>query len=259
MTSRLLRRTRPTAAATLFLPLLLVLAGCSNGNEPEVPVVPTSGEPTDGDGTAAAGEPSASPSSTTGVPELCGDLATAGEIAQILQVPIQGETVRVYNDEFLPDSGRTGRLTCSYGVPEAPEAPTPAPIPAPTPAPTPTPAPVPLEIAVSGYTDADTAAGRIDSTVDGAQAAGAVVTAQTVAGHDGFLLSDAEDVSFVVAADLRTYVITLRHGVVAAAAEPVVLVNLAAHLLGGEASGTPTPVPTGSATATPGASATPTP
>ncbi|WP_157574405.1 hypothetical protein [Jiangella muralis] len=247
MTSRDRRRGRPAAAATLFLPLLLVLSGCSNGDEPEVPVVPTSGEPTDGDGTDAAGEPSASPGSTTGVPELCSDLASAGEIAQILQVPMQGETVRVYNDEFLPDSGRTGRLTCSYGVPEVPEGTTPPP----------TPPPVPLEIAVSGYTEADIAAGRIDSTVDGAQAAGTVVTAQTVAGRDGFLLTDVEDVSFVMADDIRTYVITLLHGVVPAAAEPVVLVNLAAHLLGASATGTPTP--TGSATAPTGSATAPTP
>lgn len=244
VTSRDRRRARPAAAATLFLPLLLILAGCSNGNEPEVPIVPTSGEPTDVDATDAASDPSASPASTTGVPELCGDLASAGEIAQILQVPVQGETVRVYNDEYLPDSGRTGRLTCSYGVPEVPEGTTPPP----------TPPPVPLEIAVSGYTEADIAAGRIESTVDSAQAAGTVVTAQTVAGRDGFLLSDAEDVSFVMADDIRTYVMTLRHGMVPAAAEPVVLVNLAAHLLGASATGTPTPVPTGSATApsTPG-------
>lgn len=236
MTSR--HRRRSGTAATLILPLLLLLAGCSNSDDPEVPALPTSGEPTDGGGTEATSDPTASPTSTTGVPELCGDLATAGELAQILQVPMQGETVRVYNDEFLPDSGRTGRLTCSYGVPEIPAGQT-AP---------PTPPPVPLEIAVSGYTDAETAAGRIDSTVDGAQAAGAVVTAQAVAGHDGFLLSDAEDVSFVVADDVRTYVVTLRHGLVPAAAEPVVLVNLAAHLLGG-----------GEATATPGETSGPGP
>lgn len=224
--SRQRRRTGPAAAAAL---VLLVLAGCS-ASEPEVPVVPTPDASTGGDGTEAAGEPTPSPTSTTGVPELCGDLAGAGEIAQILQVPVQGETVRVYNDEFLPDSGRTGRLTCSYGVAEVPEGQTPPP----------TPAPVPLEIAVSGYTDAETAAGRIASTVDGAQAAAATVTAQTVDGRDGFLLSDPEDISFVMADDVRTYVITLRHGVVPPAAEPVVLVNLAAHLLGADAA-TPAP------------------
>ncbi|TDC46296.1 hypothetical protein E1212_27190 [Jiangella ureilytica] len=239
MTSLDRRRLAALAAA---VPLLLLPAGCSNGGEPEVPVVPTPGEPT-GDSTEAGGEPTASPSSTTGVPELCGDLAGAGDIAQILQVPMQGETVRVYNDEFLPDSGRTGRLTCSYGVPEVPEGQ----------APPPTPAPVPLEIAVSGYTDAETASGRIESTVDAAQAAAATVTAQPVAGRDGFLLSDPEDVSFVVADDVRTYVITLRHGVVPAAAEPVVLVDLAAHLLGSEPGATTTP----GATATPGATTPP--
>lgn len=237
-------------AAAAAVPLLL-LAGCSN-DEPEVPVVPTSGEPTDGgDSTEAGADPTASPTSTTGVPELCTDLASAGDIAQILQVPMQGETVRVYNDEFLPDSGRTGRLSCSYGVPEV--------VPGTTPPPTPP--PVPLEIAVSGYTDAETAAGRIDSTVDGAQAAAATVTAQPVAGRDGFLLSDATDVSFVVADDIRTYVITLQHGVVPPAAEPVVLVNLAAHLLGGDPAATESPgttAPPGT-TATPDASATPAP
>ncbi|MBB5789631.1 hypothetical protein [Jiangella mangrovi] len=248
MTSLDRRRAVPAKVAlAAAVPLVLLLAGCSNGGEPEVPVVPTSGEPTDGDGTEAAGDPTASPSSTTGVPELCSELASAGDIAQILQVPIQGETVRVYNDEFLPDSGRTGRLTCSYGVPEVPEGQTPPP----------TPPPVPLEIAVSGYTDAETAAGRIESTVDSAQAAAATVTAQPVAGRDGFLLSDPADVSFVVADDVRTYVITLLHGVVPAAAEPVVLVNLAAHLLGGEPAATTTPG--ASPAPTPGGSATPTP
>lgn len=238
------RRDRRVAVLAAAVPLLLLFGGCSNG-EPDVPVAPTSGEPTEADSTEAGAEPTASPSSTTGVPELCGDLAGAGDVAQILQVPMQGETVRVYNDEFLPDSGRTGRLTCSYGVPEVPEGQTPPP----------TPAPVPLEIAVSGYTDAETAAGRIESTVDSAQAAAATVTAQAVAGRDGFLLSDPEDISFVIADDVRTYVITLRHGVVPAAAEPVVLVNLAGHLLGAEPGATTTP----GATGTPGATTTPSP
>lgn len=224
-------RDHRAAALAVAVPLMLLLAGCSDNDDPEVPVVPTPG----GTETDATGQPTdgttPSPASTTGVPELCGDLATAGEIAQILQAPMQGETVRVYNDEYLSDSGRTGRLTCSYGVPEVPPGQS-AP---------PTPPPVPLTIAVSGYVDAETAAGRIPPTVDAAQAAGGSVQAQTVAGRDGFLLSDAEDVSFVVADDVRTYVVTLRHGVVPAAAEPVVLLDLATHLLGGSE----TPAPTG--------------
>ena len=186
-------------------------------------MVPTSGGPSGenigGEGETAVATPS--PTSTTGVPELCGDLASAGEVARILQVPMQGETRRVYNDDFLADSGRTGRLTCQYGVP----------VPSEGAAPPPTPPPVPLSIAVNGYTNAETASGRIDSTVDSAQAGGGQVTAQTVAGRDGFLLSDPEDISFVVADDIRTYVITLRHGIVTPAAEKVVLVDLAAHVL----------------------------
>ncbi|TDE07400.1 hypothetical protein [Jiangella asiatica] len=226
-------RHHRAAALAVAVPLMLLLAGCSNDDDPEVPVVPTPGGSTGADGTGdptQAGDPTPSPGSTTGVPEECGDLASAGEVAQILQAPMQGETVRVYNDEFLPDSGRTGRLTCSYGVPEVPPGQS-AP---------PTPPPVPLQISVSGYVDAETAAGRIDPTVDAAQAAGGTVQAQPVAGRDGFLLSDAEDISFVAADDVRTYVITLRHGVVPAAAEPVVLVDLAAHLLGASATPTPT-------------------
>src|SRR5690606_19946633 len=72
----------------------------------------------------------------------------------------------------------------------------------------------------------------ISSTVDDAQAAGTTVQAQSVAGRDGFLLSDKQDVSFVVADDVRTYVITLSHGVVAKPAERVVLLDMAHHLLG---------------------------
>lgn len=224
--------SRERFAVLAAVAVMLGLAGCSNDGEPEVPVVPTQAEESPGtDGTAEAEEAgqTPSPTSTTGVPELCGGLATAGDVARILQAPMQGETLRIYNDEFLSDSGRIGRLNCSYGVPIVPEGQSPPP----------TPAPPPLEISVSGYVDAEIASGRIDSTVDAAQAGGGQVEAQPVAGRDGFLLSDAEDISYVVADDIRTYVITLRHGIVPAAAERVVLLELAGHLLG-VPSGTPT-------------------
>ncbi|WP_298327750.1 hypothetical protein [Haloactinopolyspora sp.] len=214
--------SRLSRSAAVAVAVALSVTACSNTDEPEVPVVPTQGASPSDDGSAGDAAATPSPTSTTGVPELCEDLATAGEVAKILKVPMRGETQRVYNDDYLGDSGRTGRLTCKYGVrptPEGRNAP-------------PTPAPVPLTVAVSGYVDGDVAAGRISSTVDDAQAAGTTVQAQSVAGRDGFLLSDKQDVSFVVADDVRTYVITLSHGVVAKPAERVVLLDMAHHLLG---------------------------
>lgn len=227
-TVAIVTRRRRRVLAGVALVATVGLTGCSNTQEPVVPVVPTPGQSSVAGTDAPGGTgPVPSPSSTTGVPELCSELASSGQVAQILKVPMQGETRRIYNDEFLPDSGRTGRLTCSYGVPVPPEGATPPPAPAPAP----TPAPVPLRVAVSGYTDAETASGRIGSTVDSAYARGGQVVAQSVAGRDGFLLSDAEDISFVVADGIRTYVITLRHGVVPADAEKVVLVELATFIL----------------------------
>ncbi|WP_205740575.1 hypothetical protein [Haloactinopolyspora alba] len=224
----MMSRDRTAAAVVVFV--ALTLTGCSNSDEPEVPVVPTESSASRGSGETddAVAEPTPSPTSTTGVPELCEELATAGDVAQILEVPMRGQTRRIYNDDHLEESGRTGRLTCRYGVRSAPDTPSPGNRPS-APARQPR---IPLEFSVSGYVDAEVAAGRITSTVDAAQAAGTTVKAQSVAGRDGFLLSDKEDVSFIVADDIRTYVVTLAHRVVPRKAERVVLLAMAEHLLG---------------------------
>lgn len=206
------RRFAAVVAAAVF-----ALSACSNTDEPEVPVVPTPAGSDGTDGTEAPEtELTPSPTSTAGVPELCSDLASPGEVARIVQAPLPGETTRVFNDDFLSDSGRTGRLTCSYGVRRGSAG---------------RPRPPRLEIAVSGYVDAATATGRIESTVDAAAASGGTVQPQGIGGRDGYFLSDNEDVSFVVADDTRTYVITLRRGVVPRRAVPVALLELARHLL----------------------------
>lgn len=196
---------------------VLALAACTKP-QPDVPVVPTESEST---GTDKAATQTPSPTATDGIPQECSELATAGEVASFLNVPIQGETIRIYNDDFLSDSGRTGRLNCRYGVKAGPAGRPPS-----------TSAPAALEISVSSYVDKHTAAGRIDSTVDAAQAAGGSVAAQAVAGHHGFVLADPKDVSYVFAQGTRTYVITLRHRVVPVTAERVVLLDVASHLLG---------------------------
>ncbi len=212
--------------------MLAAVSSCGRPAEPEVPEVRRPSATDTGD--AAAGtSPSSGPAA--GVPELCEDLLTFGRLVQILQVPLEGGTGRVFNDDYLPDSGRTGRLTCTYGVPTdldepaTPGQPMPSTPPVPVP---PTPVPPPVEISVSGYTETDVASARVEATVAGAQGSGTRIEAQPVGGRDGFVLDDAEDVSFVVADGARTYVITLRHGVVPATAERVVLLGLAGELLG---------------------------
>lgn len=199
--------------------LTVVLVGCTNQEEPEVPEVPgaTTDPPTEGGGTDGA-TATPDPTSTLAVPFECSEVMTAGRVVQILQTSLNGDTQRVYNDDFLEDSGRTGRLTCSYGVPTRTGRRTPKddePQPA-------------VEIAVSSYTDAETATGRIDATVGSTSRK---VEPQTIGGKEGYLLTGDGEVTFVVSEDIRTYVITLRRGVVPKAAEVVVILELATELL----------------------------
>ncbi len=206
------------------LPLLVAVSGCTDQDEPEVPEVPGGTEqPTDGAEPTSVVDPTADPTEALDVPFECGDMLTAGRVVQIVQTSLDGETQRIYNDEFLESSGRTGRLTCRYGVPTSD----------PTASPTPDAeadelAPA-VEIAVSSYVDAETASGRIESTVG---ATSRDIDPQTIGGEEGYLLTGDDDVSYIVAEGVRTYVITLRRGVVPEAAEVVVILELAAELLG---------------------------
>jgi hypothetical protein len=86
----------------------------------------------------------------------------------------------------------------------------------------------------------------VEDTVGSARSSGQRVEAQPAMNHQGFLLTDAEDITYVAAVGDRTAVITLARKVVPAAAERVVLLGLAEVILG---------VPI--ATATPIASPTP--
>jgi len=197
--------------------LVLLVPGCSNGDEDQALPVPSPAGSTTGD--PSASEPIPSPGeSGADVPQNCDDVVPFTRIVQIVAVPLEGGTGRVYADDFPADSGRTARLTCQYGVRPAPaggEAPPPQ-----------------VEISLSGYVDGDAARTRLEDTVDSARAGGQQVQAQAVSGHDGFLLADAEDITYVVAVDDRTLVVTLARGVVPEPAEQVVLVGLVEAALG---------------------------
>lgn len=135
---------------------------------------------------------------------------------------------RIFNDDYLESSGRTGRLSCEYGIDRADDD---------SPSPSPTDddsgddaeAAI-LEIAVSVYTQADVAAGRISDTVD---RAGGEVESHEVLGNEGFFLRDDEDISLIFANDVRTYVITMVRDFVPESAEPIVLNGIANEILAG--------------------------
>jgi hypothetical protein len=195
---------------------IVVLAGCSSGDDEALPVpspaTPTASEPS-GSGSTASPSPSGPV-----VPEACDEIVPFTRIVQIVAVPLEGGTGRVYADDFPADSGRTARLTCQYGVRPAPaggEAPPPQ-----------------LEISLSGYVGADAASARLEDTVGSARDSGQQVQAQALGGHDGYLLADPAAVTYVVAVDKRTLVVTLARGVVPEPAEKIVLVDLVEEALG---------------------------
>ena len=205
---------RPLVPAALAL--VVVVAGCAGDGDDETTVpVPSVGT------TAEPSTPGASPPPSVAglsVPQSCDDVIPFTEVVRIVAVPLQGSTNRVYADDFPPDSGRTARLTCQYGVRPAAnggDAPPPQ-----------------VEIAVSGYVDEAAAAARVEDTVGSARSAGQQIEAQAAVGQDGFLIADAAGVTFVAAVGNGTLVVTLARAVVPATAERVVLLGLAEAALG---------------------------
>lgn len=112
----------------------------------------------------------------------------------------------------VESSGRTGRVTCSYGVPDADGEPV-------------------VEVSLITYVDASAAGDRIELTVASAHAEGDTVTPQDVAGRPGYVLQGADGASLVLADGPRTVVVTVRPDVVAAAAPGSALEQIATAVL----------------------------
>lgn len=215
---------------TALAAVALVAGACGDGAESEASHPLLEPSPT-AEATGAAGDAAGEPdmaSAEPTMPELCSDVIAFADVARALAVPVGGGIDRVYATDFHPDSGRLERLTCTYGTPlddddEEDED-----------------GPSVVTINISSYVDADAATVRVAGTVDSARGRGNEVEAFGINGYDGFVLRSEESVSYVVAADDLTYVVTLLRGVVDEPAEQVVLVELSEAVLGAP-SATPTP------------------
>ncbi len=197
----------------------LASTGCtSHGKQAAAP--PSSFTP------VTAPTPSAPPGSSSAPPEAvlpkgCSQLLPLAVVQQALGVGLVGG-VTYLRAAPVPQSGRTGRVTCGYGTPMSSPAASGA---------TPTPAGKPLvEISYITYVDAKTAAGRVALTVQ-ADGTSSTIHKVTVAGKPASVLTGKEWSELLMADGARTLVIVVQPTVLTAEKAPAALTAMAQKML----------------------------
>jgi hypothetical protein len=113
------------------------------------------------------------------------------DLDRALGRPLFGQTVYVQGVP-LPSIGRTGRVTCRYGLPRDRRG------------------PAPVEVGVSTYTDAAAAERRVRATVAEQRGQGGTSREATVRGLPATLLGGPTTVTLVLAQGSRTVAVTLQ-------------------------------------------------
>lgn len=165
----------------------LLGTGCSGGGDP--PVAATSAPPA----SSASGSPSGSASATPAVdlPTGCDSLLPFTDLDRALGRPLFGQTVFT-KGVAQPSIGRTGRVTCGYGLARNGKG-----------------AP-PVEVGVSTYTDVESATRRVQATISSLRSAGATQADATVSGLPATVLGTGTSFTVVLAQGTRTIAVTLQ-------------------------------------------------
>jgi len=191
----------------------VVLAGCSGGDD------------ADGSGstTSAPSSTSAAPTTTHTsavpvyeLPTSCAALLTLSQIDGALGSSLPGETTYTVGTAE-PGIGRTGRITCGFGVVPATDT---------TGAGSPL-----LELSVFTYTDPAAAADRVTATVEAQQSRGVRSEDAAVPGADAVLLTGPDGATLVATVEARTYSLSMVPGILDAGATPPALVRLMEQVL----------------------------
>ncbi|MDQ3733106.1 MAG: hypothetical protein M3400_03755 [Actinomycetota bacterium] len=133
-----------------------------------------------------------------------------------------------------PEIGRTGRVTCSYGVIPNPDGTFSAPL---------------VQASVFTYDSVESAVDRIDTVVTQSRNAGDRTQDVPVGDYQGVVMINVTEATLVLAVDDRTYSITLAPGVVADDQLNAALARLAESAInGGDV--VPTSTPAASPTST---------
>lgn len=208
----------------------LLLVGCS------------ADAPTDDSPSTRAGSPA--PPTTSGpppttalpfeLPETCSGLLTLDAIDAALGVRITGTTQYLVGQPE-PGIGRTGRVTCSYGVIPNGSGPSSPPL---------------VQASVFTYESAEAALDRVETVVSQGRDAGNRVEDVPVEQYVGVLIVSVIDATLVLAVEDRNYAITLAAGLVTDDRLAQAMAGLAVSVVNG-GQPAPSPAPTAVPTGTP--------
>ena len=213
----------------------LALSGCTVGSPTVQPPTPTptpSVTITPGiSATPAVSSPAPSVASSASFPLLpagCSQLLPLGTLDRILGFGLLGQVTYLRAAPVL-QSGRTGRVTCSYGNPAtATVGATPSHASASASASTST---TPLvQVSYITYTDAAIAAARVQATVE-ADGASGVVTPTTVNGKPADIVIGAKSSELLMSDGARTLVIVMLPAVITPDKAPAALKAIAQAML----------------------------
>ncbi|CAN5252528.1 hypothetical protein BH20ACT5_BH20ACT5_13170 [soil metagenome] len=202
---------------------LLAVTGCTAGAREQQAGTPDSATVTEA--TTPAPTTSAAPEvDLSQLPAGCPQLLSITEVDAALGVPMPGQ-ISYIRGEPLPQINRTGRINCGYGIVIGLDG---------------EPDPPLLEVSVFTYSDAASAAERIEVTVESSLQAGDTRTQVTVGGLPGAVLTGVGDATLVFADRIRTYSLTLLPGVVPPESTDAGLVAVAEAVLARAAQAPPT-------------------
>jgi hypothetical protein len=199
---------------------IIGVAGCSGGSHGKTnnlvpPKTPATGQKT-----------SAPPVTDAAALPTCPHLVTDDDVAHALgKAP--GGTDTFVRAAPLPQIGRTGRVTCGFGVQANPDG---------------SKTPPAVEASLMTYTDTAAAGRRVDAAVQSDKAAGAKVSQVTVSGRPASVDVATNGAATLLLADgNRTIVITLAPNAVPPDKAQAVLTTLAGTILANAAHLTPPP------------------
>lgn len=178
---------RGSVARLVLVGVAALTAACTSGgsDQSQAGASQTAAAPT---ATSSAASPTPTP--TPNLPAGCDQLLPFTDLDQALGRPLFGQS-RYVVGVAEPKIGRTGRVTCQFGLAANGRG------------------PALLEVGVSTYKDADSATDRIAATVAALRANATSQKTASVAGQDATMIGTKTDYNLVVAQGDRTVAVTL--------------------------------------------------